>query len=345
MSEAETRAGGEEVAEATRGEREEREEHAASSSPQQEQQLEQQQEREQPAGQEAHGDNDDGDADDAKDKIKRGVKRAKGKRVKKGSKRAKAAKPRREPMKLSGQLKRIQKELVEISLDPPPNCAAFPKEVDTFFEWGAVIVGPEGSPYENAKFFLDITLPTDYPFKPPKVRFATRIYHCNIANNGEICLDTLKDQWSPALSVGKTLLSICSLLSDANPDDPLVPSIAKEFVNDRAQHDKTAREWAARYAQPVHAAASPAADTQQKPTAADGPTSENAAVVEREATAAAIDKESARGKGNTVETTIQAEAVSKAVPDVHDKGTSSSSSASSSAATSSSAPTSIPALA
>lgn len=190
----------------------------------------------------------DDEEDNSKDDKR--IKRKKGKQ----SKRPKSNRPRREPMEMTGQLKRIQKELVEISLDPPPNCAAFPKDVGNYFEWGAVIVGPDGSPYEKYKYFLDITLPQDYPFKPPKVRFCTRIYHCNIANNGEICLDTLKDQWSPALSVSKTLLSICSLLSDANPDDPLVPAIAKEFVNNRALHDKTAREWAQRYAQPTEVA-------------------------------------------------------------------------------------------
>ena len=109
-------------------------------------------------------------------------------------------------------------------------------------------MGPEDSPYHQGVFFLNITFPPDYPFKPPKVNFTTRIYHCNINSNGSICLDILKDQWSPALTISKVLLSISSLLTDANPDDPLVPEIANLLKNDRAKHDQTAREWTQRYA-------------------------------------------------------------------------------------------------
>ncbi|XP_073659758.1 ubiquitin-conjugating enzyme E2 E2 isoform X3 [Tursiops truncatus] len=119
--------------------------------------------------------------------------------------------------KLSTSAKRIQKELAEITLDPPPNCSAGPKG-DNIYEWRSTILGPPGSVYEGGVFFLDITFSPDYPFKPPKVTFRTRIYHCNINSQGVICLDILKDNWSPALTISKVLLSICSLLTDCNPD-------------------------------------------------------------------------------------------------------------------------------
>jgi len=144
-------------------------------------------------------------------------------------------------------LKRINKELADIGRDPPANCSAGPEGND-LFHWQATLMGPPESPYEGGVFFLDIQFPQDYPFKPPKVRFTTKIYHCNVNDSGGICLDILKGEWSPALTVSKVLLSICSLLTDPNPDDPLVPAIAQVYKNDRVKHDATAREWTRKYA-------------------------------------------------------------------------------------------------
>jgi len=144
-------------------------------------------------------------------------------------------------------LKRINKELADIGRDPPANCSAGPEGND-LFHWQATLMGPPDSPYEGGVFFLDIQFPQDYPFKPPKVRFTTKIYHCNVNDQGGICLDILKGEWSPALTISKVLLSICSLLTDPNPDDPLVAEIARVYKNDKNKHDATAREWTRKYA-------------------------------------------------------------------------------------------------
>ncbi|CCJ28583.1 unnamed protein product [Pneumocystis jirovecii] len=148
----------------------------------------------------------------------------------------------------------------DLAKDPPSSCSAGPIG-DDLFHWQATILGPGDSPYSGGVFFLAIHFPTDYPFKPPKVNFTTRIYHPNINSNGSICLDILRDQWSPALTISKgimllihpfltftVLLSICSMLTDPNPDDPLVPEIAHVYKSDRMRYEATAKEWTRKYA-------------------------------------------------------------------------------------------------
>uniref|UniRef100_A0A453S7A8 UBC core domain-containing protein n=2 Tax=Triticinae TaxID=1648030 RepID=A0A453S7A8_AEGTS len=119
---------------------------------------------------------------------------------------------------------------------------------EDMFHWQATIMGPSESPYAGGVFLVTIHFPPDYPFKPPKVAFKTKVFHPNINSNGSICLDILKEQWSPALTVSKVLLSICSLLTDPNPDDPLVPEIAHMYKSDRAKYESTARSWTQKYA-------------------------------------------------------------------------------------------------
>uniref|UniRef100_G1SW41 E2 ubiquitin-conjugating enzyme n=1 Tax=Oryctolagus cuniculus TaxID=9986 RepID=G1SW41_RABIT len=154
---------------------------------------------------------------------------------------------------LAGLLRRdpgsraLGQELTDLQRDPPAQCSAGPVG-DDLFHWQATIMGPTDSPYQGGLFFLTIHFPTDYPFKPPKVAFTTKIYHPNINSNGSICLDILRSQWSPALTVSKVLLSICSLLCDPNPDDPLVPEIAHTYKADREKYNRLAREWTQKYA-------------------------------------------------------------------------------------------------
>ena len=99
-------------------------------------------------------------------------------------------------------LKRIQRELQELGRDPPANCSAGPVG-DDLFHWQATIMGPDDSPYSGGVFFLDIHFPADYAYKPPKISFISEIYHPNISSDGEICLDILKDKWSPALTISQ----------------------------------------------------------------------------------------------------------------------------------------------
>ncbi len=144
--------------------------------------------------------------------------------------------------------KRLQNELSEITRDPPEGCSAGVVD-DNIFHWIGTIIGPVGSPYEGGLFQIDMKFPSDYPFKPPRTFFVTKIFHPNIAHsNGEICLDILKEQWSPALMVSRLLLSLTLLLADPNPNDPLEPNTAYIYKHNRSLFDATARRWTNKYA-------------------------------------------------------------------------------------------------
>ena len=143
--------------------------------------------------------------------------------------------------------KRLKKEYNDILTNDISNISAGPIN-GNLYEWQAFILGPIGTPYEGGIFKLNISIPPNYPFKSPIVIFTTKIYHPNINLAGNICLDILKDHWSPALTISKVLLSICSLLSDPNPNDPLVSDIANVLKTNPELYNKTAREWTQLYA-------------------------------------------------------------------------------------------------
>jgi ubiquitin-conjugating enzyme E2 D/E len=145
-------------------------------------------------------------------------------------------------------LTRIQRELADLRKDPPSNCTAGPINEHDLFKWEGMIFGPTETPYQGGVFKVLIHFGADYPFKPPHIQFTTKIYHPNINGAGAICLDILKSQWSPALTISKVLLSISSLLCEANPDDPLVPDIAHQYRTNRVLYDNTARQWTEMYA-------------------------------------------------------------------------------------------------
>ncbi len=115
------------------------------------------------------------------------------------------------------------------------------------FNWQVALAGPEGTPYETGVFNMTVHFPADYPFKPPRVQFTTKIYHPNINSNGGVCLDILKDRWSPLLTIGRVLATIRNLLIEPNVEDNLEPEIAQQFVENRAQYDRTAADWTRRY--------------------------------------------------------------------------------------------------
>ncbi|EAN33745.1 Ubiquitin-conjugating enzyme E2 35 [Theileria parva strain Muguga] len=138
--------------------------------------------------------------------------------------------------------KRILKETESLATDSPPGIKA-ELFVGNDRHFKIHMQGPDSTPYEGGVYILELFLPEHYPMDPPKVRFLTSIYHPNIDKIGRICLDILKDKWSPALQIRTVLLSIQALLSAPEPDDPLDASVANHFKTDRVGAEKVAREW------------------------------------------------------------------------------------------------------
>jgi len=146
-----------------------------------------------------------------------------------------------------GDMGRIRKELAECQRDDKSGVQVEPLE--SLDHLRGVIRGPDNTPYDGGVYVIDIKIPEGYPFEPPKMQFQTKIWHPNISSQtGAICLDILKDQWSPALTIKTALLSIQALLCSPEPDDPQDAEVANMYLSDRATFNQTARFWTETYA-------------------------------------------------------------------------------------------------
>lgn len=143
--------------------------------------------------------------------------------------------------------KRITKEAERMRKNPIPGITV-EKNPNNPRHFKLSVLGAEGSCFENGLFRMELFLPMEYPMSPPKIHFLTRIYHPNIDRVGRICLDILKDKWSPALQIDKVCLSIQLLLQTPNPADPLDPQIAKVWTDTPKLAEERAREWTKLYA-------------------------------------------------------------------------------------------------
>lgn len=143
---------------------------------------------------------------------------------------------------------RIKKETDKLRKEPIEGIHA-ENDPDNERYFKVIIHGPVDSPYEGGKFNLQLYLPEEYPMVPPICLFMTKIYHPNIDFLGKICLDILKDKWSPAIQIKSLLLSIQVLLSEPNTSDPLNDKVNAHWINDINGAKATAREWTKKYAQ------------------------------------------------------------------------------------------------
>lgn len=148
-------------------------------------------------------------------------------------------------MQAASQL-RLLSDLKSIKQEPPEGCSASPVSEDNLYVWAATIFGPEETPWEGGIFSLKLQFSERYPEKPPRVRFTCEMFHPNVYSDGNICMDTLQDKWSPCHNISTVLMSIQSMLTDPNCSSPANPEAAQLYVKDRTAYNRRVRRIAQR---------------------------------------------------------------------------------------------------
>ncbi|KAI0629968.1 ubiquitin-conjugating enzyme/RWD-like protein [Trametes polyzona] len=149
---------------------------------------------------------------------------------------------------MDARLRRVNKEIADCKNDKASKITIDLVDDNPFHLIGA-FDGPEDTPYEGGRFQVDIVIPDNYPFQPVKMKFITKVYHPNVSSaSGAICLDILKDAWSPVLTLKSTLISLQSLLCSPEPRDPQDAEVAKHYMTSKSSFEDTARYWTAVYA-------------------------------------------------------------------------------------------------
>ncbi|GMH33598.1 hypothetical protein BSKO_01432 [Bryopsis sp. KO-2023] len=139
---------------------------------------------------------------------------------------------------------RLMSDLKTIKREPPAGVSASPMTEENLFLWTASIFGPEDTPWEGGIFSLLIMFHGDYPAKPPRVRFTSEMFHPNVYQDGNLCMDIIQDQWSPCQDVSTVLTSIQSLLMDPNCSSPANPDAARLYETDRRAYNRKVRQIA-----------------------------------------------------------------------------------------------------
>ncbi|KAI1749700.1 putative ubiquitin carrier protein [Xylaria castorea] len=150
----------------------------------------------------------------------------------------------------SSRARRVAKELSDMASDAASSKITAESMLNSdLTHLKASFPGPPGTPYEGGKYIVDVLIPVEYPFRPPIMKFDTKVWHPNISSQtGAICLDTLSTAWSPVLTIKSTLLSLQSLFESPEPKDPQDAEVARMMINDPEGFSRKAHEWAVSYA-------------------------------------------------------------------------------------------------
>merc|ERR1712184_80697 len=137
--------------------------------------------------------------------------------------------------------RRLMRDFKFLQKDPPMGVQGAPSD-NNIMVWDAVIYGPADTPFEDGTFKLQIEFSEEYPNKPPKVKFLSKMFHPNVYNDGSICLDILQNRWSPTYDVSSILTSIQSLLDEPNPNSPANAEAAQLFQENRREYERRVQD-------------------------------------------------------------------------------------------------------
>ncbi|XP_058472553.1 ubiquitin-conjugating enzyme E2 L3-like [Solea solea] len=144
---------------------------------------------------------------------------------------------------------RLKKELAEIHKGGQKNFCNIQVDESNTLLWQALIV-PDRPPYDKGAFKIEIIFPTEYPFKPPKITFKTKIYHPNIDDKGQVCLPIISaDNWKPATKTSQVIQSLINLVNSPEPEHPLRADLAEEYTKDHAKFLKNADDFTKRHSE------------------------------------------------------------------------------------------------
>ncbi|KAL3078219.1 hypothetical protein niasHS_012106 [Heterodera schachtii] len=150
---------------------------------------------------------------------------------------------------MTASSRRLQKELSEMRGNNSGAVRVLEVDESNLLRWSLMLY-PDREPYNKGAFRVNVDFPTEYPFKPPSVTFATKIYHPNIDDKGQVCLGIiLAENWKPATRAEQVMNALLSLIAEPEIAHPLRSDLAEEFQRDKKKFFKNAEDYTKKYAE------------------------------------------------------------------------------------------------
>ncbi|PIK53736.1 hypothetical protein BSL78_09326 [Apostichopus japonicus] len=142
--------------------------------------------------------------------------------------------------------RRLAKELTDINKNPT-SLYRINSDDTNILLWKGLII-PQQEPYNKGAFKIEINFPAEYPFKPPKITFKTKIYHPNIDEKGQVCLPIISpENWKPATKADQVIQALLALVHSPEPEHPLRGDLAEEYAKDKKKFFRNAEDYTKKF--------------------------------------------------------------------------------------------------